>query len=201
MIVATRNMQAGANLGVGRKAGNAAVTQRMARFQMEPRTEAQLIIRRATAADFPPVARIFRDVIATGDCYVHHADTTDAAIFAYWFGDGLPTHVAEVEGRVVGMYRFVPNQIDRGSHVANASFMVDPEARHRGVGHALGLHCLGEARRAGYLAMQFNMVVSTNTRAVALWQRLGFKIVGTLPGAFRHQRLGLVDAFVMYRFL
>lgn len=187
MIVATRNL----------------ATQRMARFHLPApkKPEAKPIIRRATAADFPAVARIFRGIIATGDCYVHAADTTDAAIFAYWFADGMPTHVAEVDGTVIGMYRYVPNQIDRGSHVANASFMVDPGARHRGVGHALGLHCLAEARKAGYLAMQFNMVVSTNTRAVALWQRLGFTIVGTLPQAYRHQRYGFVDAHVMYRFL
>jgi ribosomal protein S18 acetylase RimI-like enzyme len=99
------------------------------------------------------------------------------------------------------MYRFIPNQKGCGCHVANASFMVAPEARSRGVGWALGLHCLAEARRAGYLAMQFNMVVSTNTRAVSLWQKLGFTIVGRLPKAFRHQQLGLVDTYVMYRFL
>ena len=79
--------------------------------------------------------------------------------------------------------------------------MVDPECQGRGIGKAMGLHCLDEARRDGYLAMQFNFVVSTNTPAVKLWQQLGFEIVGTLPKAFRHAELGLVDANVMYRFL
>jgi len=158
-------------------------------------------IRTATAADFPKMLTIFRKVLATGDSYVLSADTTDFEAYAYWFGKGIPSYIAEDGGRIVGMYRFIPNQKDRGSHVANASFMVDPDARSRGIGWALGLHCLAEARQAGFLAMQFNMVVSTNTRAVALWQKLGFTIVGRLPKAFLHQQLGLVDALVMHRFL
>lgn len=158
-------------------------------------------IRKASAADFPAMLAIFRKVLATGDTYVLSAATTDAEAFDYWFGTGIPSYVAEDRGRLVGMYRFIPNQKDRGCHVANASFMVDPDARSRGIGWALGLHCLAEARRAGFLAMQFNMVVSTNTRAVALWKKLGFTIVGRLPKAYRHEQFGLVDAYVMYRFL
>jgi ribosomal protein S18 acetylase RimI-like enzyme len=78
---------------------------------------------------------------------------------------------------------------------------VDPEAQGRGAGRALGEHCLDEARRAGYEAMQFNFVVSTNTAGVELWKKLGFEIVGTLPRAFNHSTLGRVDAYVMHRFL
>jgi 8-oxo-dGTP pyrophosphatase MutT (NUDIX family) len=88
---------------------------------------------------------------------------------------------------------------DRGSHVANASFMVDPRWQDRGVGRKLAQHCLHEAWARGYLAMQFNFVVSTNTRAVRLWESLGFNIVGTLPKVFRHRQLGDVDAYVMFR--
>jgi ribosomal protein S18 acetylase RimI-like enzyme len=95
----------------------------------------------------------------------------------------------------------IPNRGGLGSHVANASFMVDPSAHGRGAGRAMGEHCLNEARKAGYAAMQFNFVVSTNTAGVALWKKLGFQIVGTLPKAFRHRRLGDVDAYVMHRFL
>ena len=85
--------------------------------------------------------------------------------------------------------------------MSNVSFMVDPDCQGRGIGKAMGLHCLEEARRDGYLAMQFNFVVSTNVPAVKLWQQLGFEIVGTLPKAFQHAELGLVDTYVMYRFL
>jgi 8-oxo-dGTP pyrophosphatase MutT (NUDIX family) len=99
------------------------------------------------------------------------------------------------------MYKLIPNRRDLGSHVSNASFMVHPQVSRKGVGRAMAVHCLHEARAQGYDAMQFNFVVSTNRRAVALWQSLGFRIVGTLPRAFRHGTLGLVDAYVMHRFL
>jgi Acetyltransferase (GNAT) family len=71
----------------------------------------------------------------------------------------------------------------------------------RGIGRALCQHSLDAARAADFLAMQFNFVVSTNTRAVDLWQTMGFAIVGTVPKAFRHRELGLVDVHLMHRFL
>jgi ribosomal protein S18 acetylase RimI-like enzyme len=94
-----------------------------------------------------------------------------------------------------------PNQSGGGAHVANAAFIVTKEARGRGIGRELGEHCLNEARRLGFHAMQFNFVISTNEAAVKLWQDLGMKIVGTLPGAFHHPEKGYVDVYVMYRSL
>ena len=99
------------------------------------------------------------------------------------------------------MYKLRANTIGLGAHVANASFMVDSSIRGKGIGRAMGLHCLDQARRDGFKSMQFNFVVSTNTPAVTLWQSLGFQIVGTLPGAFKHMQRGYVDAYVMYRSL
>jgi L-amino acid N-acyltransferase YncA len=156
-------------------------------------------IRPATAADWPAMWAIFRAVVAGRDTYTFAPDTAEDVARAYFLGPGVCSRVAEVEGRVAGMYKLVPNQAGLGDHVANASFMVAPQAGGRGLGRALGEHCLDEARRAGFRAMQFNFVVSTNTRAVRLWQSLGFRIVGTLPRAFRHGTLGEVDALVMFR--
>jgi len=102
---------------------------------------------------------------------------------------------------VVGTYILRANQLGGGSHVANAAFMVATNARGLGVGRAMAEHCLGEARRLGFRGMQFNFVVSSNESAVHLWKNLGFKIVGTLPGAFRHPTKGFVDVYVMYRSL
>jgi ribosomal protein S18 acetylase RimI-like enzyme/8-oxo-dGTP pyrophosphatase MutT (NUDIX family) len=156
-------------------------------------------IRPARVADADAIWRIFQPIVTAGDSYVFAADTTRADAEAYFLGPGVPSFVAEIDGGVVGFYKLVPNHRDRGSHVSNASFMVDPACAGRGIGRALGRHCLQEARDRGYVAMQFNFVVSTNTRAVALWQSLGFAVVATLPGAFRHRALGDVDALVMFR--
>jgi ribosomal protein S18 acetylase RimI-like enzyme len=99
------------------------------------------------------------------------------------------------------MYTMGANHSGRGSHVASATYAVSPWAQGRGIGRALVQHSLEQAKEAGYLAMQFNYIVSTNRVAIALYKKLGFTIVGTLPKAFRHETLGLVDAHVMYRFL
>src|SRR5437870_5184258 len=121
---------------------------------------------------------------------------------AYWFRPDTHTYVA-VSGEqvVVGTYILKPNQPALGSHVANAAFMVSPAARGSGIGRRMGEHALAEARRLGFRAMQFNFVVSTNEAAVRLWQQLGFAIIGTLPGAFRHPQRGFVDAYVMFQTL
>ena len=160
-----------------------------------------MLIREATESDFEGIWPIFQAVVARGDTYVFSPAATRNDAFAYWFGPGVSSYVAEEDGRIIGMYKLIPNQRDRGAHVANASFMVSPERHGQGVGKALGQHCLNEARKAGFKAMQFNFVVSTNTGAVDLWKKLGFRIVGTLPGAFQHASLGYVDAYVMHRFL
>jgi L-amino acid N-acyltransferase YncA len=158
-------------------------------------------IRPAATSDFEAMWPIFRSVVATGATYVFAPDTPREVSFEYWFGPGVTSYLAEDAGRVVGMYKLVRNQRDLGSHVANASFMVDPGCEGRGVGRAMGVHCLRQARRAGFAAMQFNFVVSTNAGALELWRKLGFAIVGTLPKVFRHRELGYVDAYVMHRFL
>jgi ribosomal protein S18 acetylase RimI-like enzyme len=159
-------------------------------------------IRPATENDFNAMCNIFQAHVAEGETDAHGAAASREDCYDYWFGDAATSFVA-VKGdvRVLGMYRLQPNQVGRGAHVANASFMVSPNAQGVGVGRMLGEHGLQEARRQGYLAMQFNYVVSTNTAAIHLWKRLGFAIVGTLPKAYRHRRLGYVDAYVMYKLL
>ncbi len=158
-------------------------------------------IRPALPSDADGLWSIFHAVVATETTYTFAPDTPREVGVGYWFGPDVRSFVAEEDGRIVGMYKLVANQRDLGSHVANASFMVDPASAGKGVGRVMGEHCLREARRAGFAAMQFNFVVSTNTGAVELWKRLGFQIVGTLPKVFRHRELGLVDAYVMHRFL
>ncbi|PZR72739.1 MAG: GNAT family N-acetyltransferase [Chthoniobacterales bacterium] len=158
-------------------------------------------IRAATAEDRDAIWKIFHSTIAPGSVFVYDPNTSREEAMGYWFGPNTLTFVAEREGAVIGSYILRPNRPGLGAHVANAGFMVDPDARGGGVGRLMGEHSLSEARRLGYRAMQFNFVVSTNTSAVRLWQQLGFQIVGTLPGAFRHAEKGFVDAYVMFRSL
>jgi L-amino acid N-acyltransferase YncA len=160
-----------------------------------------LKIRLATDSDREAIWDIFHEVVATGDTYVFDPSTSREEALVYWFREDTQTYVAEQNRKVVGSYVLRPNRPGLGAHVSNASFIVPKSARGLGVGRAMGEHCLNEARRLGFRAMQFNFVVSTNESAVHLWQELGFKIVGTLPGAFRHSQKGYVDVYVMFRSL
>ncbi|MBL8195225.1 MAG: GNAT family N-acetyltransferase [Blastocatellia bacterium] len=155
----------------------------------------------ATESDFQAIWPIFQAVIATETTYVFAPTTSYKEAFSYWFGPKIKSFVVEDNQKIVGMYKLIENQPGLGSHVANASFMVDPNYSAKGLGKTMGIHCLKEAKKMGFLAMQFNFVVSSNLPAVSLWQKLGFNIVGTLPKAFKHKVLGYVDVFVMYRFL
>jgi len=156
-------------------------------------------IRPATKSDHDAIWEIFHAVVTPGDTYVFDPHISREDALAYWFGPNTRTYVAESSGRIVGTYILKPNQPALGSHVANAAFMVSPTARGLGAGQTMGGHCLAEARQHGFLAMQFNFVVSTNETAIRLWKKLGFTIIGTLPGAFRHATLGFVDAHIMFR--
>ena len=164
-------------------------------------TAATITIRPDTAGDSDALWAILHAVIAAGDTYAFSPDMARAEALAVWHPPGGHTFVAEREGRLVGTYLLKPNQPGLGNHVANCGYMVAPEARGLGIGEALCRHSLDQARTLGCLAMQFNSVVSTNLGAIALWQRCGFTIVGTVPQAFRHSREGLVNIHVMYRLL
>lgn len=159
-----------------------------------------MTIRKASESDEERIWQIFHAVVRRGDTYVFDPATTREEALAYWFRHDTHTFVAVDENeRVVGTYILRPNQPGLGAHVANAAFMVAPEAQGRGVGRAMGEHCLTSARALGFRAMQFNFVVATNTGAIKLWEQLGFRIIGTLPRVFRHRELGFVDAHIMFR--
>jgi L-amino acid N-acyltransferase YncA len=157
-----------------------------------------LNIRQATEADGDAIWNIFHAVITPGNTYAFNPQMSRQDALAGWFGPDTHTYVAEKDQHVVGTYILRPNESGGGSHVANAAFMVAPTARGLGVGKQMGEHCLSEARRLGFRAMQFNFVVSTNEAAIRLWKQLGFEIVGTLPGAFRHPERGYVDVYIMF---
>jgi ribosomal protein S18 acetylase RimI-like enzyme len=158
-----------------------------------------MIIRRASEADADAIWDILAPVIRAGETYAFPRDWRRADAMAYWHAPGHAVLVAEDAGVVVGTYYLRANQKGGGAHVANCGYVTDIHASGRGIARAMCLHSMDLALAKGFTAMQFNFVVSTNERAVRLWQRLGFAIVGTLPAAFQHPSLGLVDVYVMYR--
>ncbi|WP_028967159.1 GNAT family N-acetyltransferase [Sphingomonas phyllosphaerae] len=160
-----------------------------------------MMIRPASPDDAAAIATLILPEIAAGETYALPCDMDAAAAVAYWCGADRQTFVLEEEGRLLGSYFLRANQAGGGDHVANAGYMVDRAAQGRGVARAMAHDSFDRARAAGFTAMQFNFVVSSNRRAVDLWQSLGFAIVGRLPGAFRHPTLGPVDALVMFRSL
>jgi ribosomal protein S18 acetylase RimI-like enzyme len=158
-----------------------------------------MVIRPATVDDHPAIWALLEPVIRAGETYALPRDMTAADALAFWTAPGSDTFVAEDTGAVLGIYFLRPNQRGGGAHVANCGYITAGPAVGRGVARAMCSHSLDHARARGFRAMQFNFVVSTNERAVRLWQSMGFSIAGRLPGAFAHPELGDVDAFVMYQ--
>ena len=160
-----------------------------------------LTIREIGADEFDLLWPIFHEVVAAGETYSYAPDMSFEQARQLWTSDGARCFVALLDGACVGGYMLHANQPGLGNHIANCGYMVTPTARGRGYASAMCEHSLAQAREAGFTAMQFNFVVSTNEGAVRLWRKHGFEIVGRIPNAFRHARLGLADAYVMYRAL
>lgn len=159
-----------------------------------------MLIRDADEKDWPSIYPIFAEIVAAGRTYAYpeHLSSDDAR--SYWMASPPGRTVVAVDGGVVvATATMGPNRPGRGSHVATASFMVDPRHENRGAGHALGNEVVDWARREGFRAIQFNAVVETNEPAVHLWKSLGFDVLATVPEAFRHAELGFVGLHVMYR--
>lgn len=160
-----------------------------------------MLIRDAEAVDWPSIWPFLRDIVAAGDTYTWPRDVTEEQARSMWMLEPPGRTVVAVaeDGTVLGSAKMNPNHMGPASHISSASFMVDPAYSGRGVGRALGEHVLGLARAEGYRAMQFNAVVETNTRAVALWRSLGFEVLATLPEGFHHPSGRYVGLHIMYR--
>ena len=158
-------------------------------------------IRPFSPGDWPAIWAVVEPIIRAGDTLAQPSDMTEAETRHWWIDEHRSVFVAELEGVLVGTYHLTPNQPGRGSHVANGGYLVAPAAAGRGIGRAMGAHSLKAARALGYEALQFNLVVATNEASLRIWDALGFTRIGTLPKAFDHAKLGLVDAVVMYKWL
>ncbi len=158
-----------------------------------------MLIRPALPSDAAAIWSIIGPTIRAGETYTLERDMSEPEALAYWMGADKETFVAEAGGAVLGTYYIRANQAGGGKHICNCGYMTGAAATGRGVARAMCEHSLDHARSRGFRGMQFNFVVSTNVRAVGLWQSLGFAIVGRLPAAFEHPAHGAVDALVMFR--
>lgn len=158
-------------------------------------------IRPATEADWSGIWEIFKDVISRGDTYTYAPDMSENQAKDIWIRNGCHGYVVTHENKIVGTFTIRTNKPGFGNHIANAGYMVHKDYRRSGIAQTMCKVSLKEAKKLGYQAMQFNFVVASNIPAVTLWQKMGFKIVGTVPKAFRHATLGLTDVHIMHRFL
>jgi GNAT superfamily N-acetyltransferase len=155
-------------------------------------------IRPAVVADDRDIWAMLEPVFRAGETYCVPRDIGRDAALRYWRGAPHRVYMAE-DGAPLGTYFLTPNQQGGGAHVCNCGFVTAATATGKGVARAMLAHSLETAVADGYLAMQFNFVVSTNTRAIAIWSDNGFQVVGRLPAAFRHPKHEFVDALVMFR--
>jgi ribosomal protein S18 acetylase RimI-like enzyme len=158
-----------------------------------------VLIRPAAPEDARAILAVIEPVIRAGETYALARDMPAEALLAYWLAAEHETFVSEEGPEITGTYYMRPNQKGGGAHVANCGYMTAAHAYGRGIARAMCMHSIAHAKTRGFKAMQFNFVVSTNTRAVQLWQSLGFNIAGRLSSAFLHPLQGYVDAYVMYR--
>ena len=158
-----------------------------------------MTIRLANPTDHQAVWHIISNVISTGDTYVFAPDSSKEKMLNYWFASDKRTYVSEENGEIIGTFYLKENQMDLGSHIVNAGYMVSKNARGKGIGKTMAEFSMEEAQRLGFRGMQFNLVVKTNEKAVKLWLKLGFKIIGEIPEAYKHSSLGYVNAYIMYQ--
>lgn len=157
-----------------------------------------MILRKANNEDINKVWPIIKEVIATGSTYVFAPESPKEKMIDYWFDPMKHCYVAEIEGVIVGTFVLKDNQPDLGNHIANGSYIVASVAAGKGVGKAMGKFSIDLARQLGYRAIQFNIVIKSNTVAVKLWQSLGFQIIGEVPEAIRHPNGTFGNAYIMY---
>lgn len=161
----------------------------------------EISVRPASPDDSDAIWKVIEPTIRSAETYTLPPDLSKGDALRYWFSPGHEVFVAIRGGEIVGSYYLRANHAGAGSHVANCGYITAPWAAGRGVAKTMCWHSLDQARSRGFLAMQFNLVVSTNQRAVRLWQFMGFEIIGRIPQAFRHPTAGLVGAYIMYRAL
>ena len=154
-------------------------------------------IRKYKADDVPAMASIWNEVVRDGMAFPQREEMTVEQAAEFFAGQSC-CGVAEDEGTIIGLYILHPNNVGRCSHICNASFAVASYARGKGAGELLVRHCLENAGSYGFKILQFNAVVASNTAALALYRKLGFTELGTVPGGFLDVNGSYEDIILFY---
>ena len=161
-----------------------------------------ITIRNYQENDWAQVWPILESVFRAGDTYAFSPDITETQAHQTWINAPQATFIAlDSDQRILGTYYIKPNQPELGAHICNCGYIVSESARGQGIATQMCEHSQQVAVELGFRAMQYNLVVATNTGAIRLWKKLGFAEIGRVPEAFRHPQLGYVDALILYKAL
>lgn len=158
-----------------------------------------IIIRKAEAKDQARIWAILKPIFRAGETYAVETDISEADGLAYWTAGSYTSFVAKQDGKILGTYFVCPNQGGHGAHICNCGFATHKDAEGKGIARAMLEHSLETAPQMGFRAMQFNFVLASNLRAVAIWKKYGFEVIGQIPEAFDHPEDGFVDALIMHK--
>lgn len=152
-----------------------------------------------TKSDFEAFWPVFKKIVIAQETYAIDPEIDFETAYDLWCLSPHKSYVIKENGLILGSYYIKANAAGPSSHISNCGYMVNPDSRGKGIARKLCLHSQQTAKELGYSAMQFNSVVSTNEIAIKLWEKLGYTIIGTIPDAYNHKKLGLVDAYIMYK--
>ena len=152
-----------------------------------------------TKSDFELFWPVFKAVVEAQETYAFDPEIDYESAYNLWCVSPKKTYVVKENGIILGSYYIKANAGGPSSHISNCGYMVSPKSRGKGIARMLCVHSQEIAVQLGFSAMQFNSVVARNEVAVKLWIKLGFNIIGTIPQAYQHKKLGLVDAHIMHK--
>lgn len=141
---------------------------------------------------------LFLEIIKEGDSYPQTLPYSFEEFFNYFFAKGSTVLICKENQKIVGGFYLKPNFPGKSSHIGNCGYIVNKDYRGQKIGFHLGKCSIDIAKELGYKSIIFNLVIKENIRAVKLWEKLGFKIIGTIPDAVKINNDKFHDAYIMF---
>ena len=159
----------------------------------------EIIVRKYESADLPEMIEIWNEVVREGVAFPQEEELTQKAGAEFFAGQTYASVAVDSGGAVLGLYILHPNNVGRCAHIANASYAVSSKFRGLHIGEKLVSDCISKAHFCGFKVLQFNAVVESNVHARHLYERLGFKQLGTIPEGFRMKDGSFENICLYYR--